>query len=118
MTISPGSRPSPRRDRNGQASPVTTSTSPMMTRNRPIRAPGSLRHARQLRGLDVAQFSRHPGTGALFHAFALELAAGRHDIAAAWGPDRRGIASTVDDLGEFLDLLPIGAFVRRARPGI
>ena len=31
---------------------------------------------------------------------------------------RRGIAGAIDDFGEFLDLAPVGTFIRRAGPGI
>ena len=51
-------------------------------------------------------------------AFALQLAAGGEDVAAARGADRRGIAGAVDDVGEALDRLPVGALVVGARPGI
>ena len=51
-------------------------------------------------------------------ALALELAAGGEDVAAARRADRRGVAGAVDDVGEALDRLPVGALVVGARPGI
>src|SRR6516162_5779792 len=50
--------------------------------------------------------------------FALELAASSEDVAAARRAHRRGIAGVEHDLGEFLDLLPVRAFMSGARPGI
>src|SRR5262245_17900190 len=45
-----------------------------------------------------------------------ELAAGGHDVAPARRAYRARVARLVDDLGEALDLLPVGAFVRCTRP--
>src|SRR5207237_341194 len=49
---------------------------------------------------------------------ALELSAGGEDVAAAGRAHRRGIARIEHDLGEFLDLLPVRAFVAGAGPRV
>src|SRR5262245_66688895 len=47
---------------------------------------------------------------------ALELAASGQDVAPARRTHRRGVAGIEDDLGKFLDSLPIRALVPRAGP--
>src|SRR5262249_42875281 len=49
---------------------------------------------------------------------ALELAASGQDVAPARGAHRRGVAGIENDLGEFLDSLPIRALVGGAGPRI
>src|SRR5665213_3346096 len=71
-------------------------------------------HSRQRSGFQFGE----PVLRAQLHAFAFELAAGGHDVATARRAHRRGIARAVHDLGEFLDLVPVGAFIGRAGPGI
>jgi uncharacterized membrane protein len=58
------------------------------------------------------------GVSVLAGAFGrgLELAAGGHDVLAARGADRAGVAGLVDDVGEGLDPRPVGALVGRAGP--
>src|SRR5262245_19972374 len=49
---------------------------------------------------------------------ALELAAGRQDVAAARRAHRRSVTGIENDLRESLDLIPLRAFVPGARPRI
>src|SRR5262249_59282402 len=49
---------------------------------------------------------------------ALELAASGQDVAPARRAHRRGVAGIEDDLGKFLDSLPIRALVSGAGPWI
>src|ERR1700759_1707478 len=53
-----------------------------------------------------------------FFCRAFKLAAGGENVAAARRPHRRGIASIENNLGEFFDLFPVGAFIGAAGPGI
>src|SRR5689334_4697380 len=70
----------------------------------------SIRHRHRAQRLALAG-------GELFR-LRLQLAAGGEDVAAARGAHRGGVAGVEDIFGEFLDLLPVGALVTRARPGI
>ena len=58
------------------------------------------------------------GAGAQLFGFALQLAAGGQNVAAARRAHRARIARVEHDLGKALDGLPVRAFVGAARPGI
>src|SRR5579863_1663936 len=53
-----------------------------------------------------------------FFGLRLQLAAGGKDVAATRRAHRRRIAGVENIFGEFLDSLPVGAFISRARPRI
>src|SRR5436305_14720943 len=64
------------------------------------------------------RLKRHALADAEALALAFQLATGGEDVAAARGPDRRSVAGPVDDLGEALDRLPVGALIGGARPRV
>src|SRR4051812_16089218 len=92
-----------------------------MTMRRPISAmPGqpTLSSLRE-RGHDPSVRHRHRAQSVAFahrelFGLRLELAAGGEDVAAARGTYRRGKTGVEDVLGEFLDLVPVRAFIGRA----
>src|SRR5688572_26017637 len=59
-----------------------------------------------------------PFAGPQLLALALQLAAGRQDVAPARGADGRGVAGAVEDGGEGFDRLPVRALVLGPRPGV
>src|SRR5262249_16825183 len=107
--------PAPRSLNSGNSTAVTTiipatrqaARKPKkMTKRRPISAiPSRHRHRAQ----------RLPLAHRQFLGLGLQLPAGREDVAAARGTHRRGVAGIEDVFGELLDLVPIRAFVGRAR---
>jgi len=56
--------------------------------------------------------------GGFLDAFGTQLAAGGEDVAAARGADGGGVAGAVQNVGELLDRVPAGTFIRRAGPGV
>src|SRR5262249_27071902 len=74
----------------------------------------------------VFSIARRPASAAGGPAFTrrqieaggAQLSACCHNVAAARRAYRAGVAGAIDDLGEALDLFPIGALMRGAGPGI